>query len=78
MPEGVSSVPTVVRDQNLPSDKKYRTASYTSKRNIYRSPFQYIVSGVFDGVKEIVPAKSVKLLFNPKAKQKKKRKKPKG
>ena len=64
-----------IRQQNLPEDKKYFTASYTTKRNIYRSPFQHIVAGALDGVQYIVPTRGVQSLFHKKGRIRKKRNK---
>jgi len=63
-----------IRKENLPGDKKYYTASYTTKRNIYRSPVQHIVAGVLDGVKYIVPVRGLQAIFHMKGKLKKKKK----
>ena len=53
-----------VRHDNLPKEKGYLKASYTTKRNIYRSPFQHIVAGVLDGAKRIVPGKGIQSMIN--------------
>ena len=52
-----------VRHDNLPKDKGYLKASYTTQRNIYRSPFQHIVAGVLDGAKRIVPGKGIQSII---------------
>lgn len=73
-----------IRRDNLPDKSGYITANYKTKRNIYRSPFQYIVAGVLDGTKQIVPVKIVQTFMNNdenkrkiKERRKKRRKKKK-
>jgi hypothetical protein len=54
----------VVRTNNLPDTKHYRTAEYQSERNIYRAPFQFIVQGIMEGVMQITPIKPVLTIMN--------------
>lgn len=71
----VSSIANAaVRQDNLPENKNYQQAIYTSERNIYRSPFQYMVAGILDGAKLIVPIKGLKSIFKKKTKKKKHKK----
>jgi hypothetical protein len=72
----ISSIANVaIRHNNLPEERGYQTASYKSKRNIYRSPFQYIVAGILEGQKLIVPAKGLQSILKTKKKKKKRNKK---
>jgi hypothetical protein len=74
----LSSIANVaIRHHNLPDKHGYITADYTTKRNIYRSPFQHIVAGVLDGTKQIVPAKVVQTFINSKQKKKDRKKREK-
>jgi hypothetical protein len=68
----LSSIANVaIRHHNMPENKGYISASYTTQRNIYRSPFQHIVAGVLDGAKHIVPAKGIQNLINKTPKEEK-------
>jgi hypothetical protein len=62
---------SAIRPNNLPSGKKYLTASYTTERNVYRAPFQYIVMGVVDGATRIIPGKTVQSFIHKDKKKKK-------
>ncbi len=64
-----------IKHNNLSEDKGYQTATYSTQRNIYRSPFQYIVAGILDGVKLIIPAKGLQSLLKTNKKKKKRNKK---
>jgi len=46
-----------LRRNNLPDQKKYHVAEYQSERNKYRSPINYIMKGLIQGVIRIVPGK---------------------
>ncbi|MEN8800131.1 MAG: DUF748 domain-containing protein, partial [Flavobacteriaceae bacterium] len=65
---------TAIRARNMPGDKKYLTASYTSERNIYRSPFNFIWASMMDGIVRIVPGKGVQFALGIKKDKKKKKK----
>ena len=68
----ISSIANVaIRRDNLPENKRYQTASYLTKRNIYRSPFQYVVAGILDGTKLIIPVKGLQAILKKKTKKKK-------
>lgn len=63
---------SVVRNDNIPSDKHYLIANYKSNRNVYRSPVNYIIQGLMHGFTRIVPGKGVqKLIHKDKKKNKK-------
>ena len=64
-----------IKHHNLPDEKRYETATYTTERNIYRSPFQHIVAGVLDGTQYIIPAKGIRALLGTNNNKKKKKKK---
>jgi len=66
---------TAIRAHNMPGDKKYMTASYTSERNIYRSPFNFIWASMMDGIVRIVPGKGVQFALGVNKDKKKKKKK---
>jgi len=51
---------SLVRKQNLPGKKKYRTAQYTSERNLHKGPFNFIWNSLKMGFIEILPAATVK------------------
>ena len=55
---------SAIRNNNIPSDKKYLTADYKYNRNIYRSPINYIIQGLMHGFTRIVPGKGVQKLIN--------------
>jgi hypothetical protein len=44
-----------MNSNNMPGDKKYLTANYTTQRNRYRGPFHLIWSSVKQGIMTIVP-----------------------
>ena len=50
---------SLVRKQNLPGKKKYRTAQYTSERNLHKGPFNFIWNSLKMGFIEILPARVV-------------------
>ncbi len=62
---------SAVRADNLPDDKKYVIAEYTSERNIYRGPFNFIWQGVKDGMAHIIPVGSVRMVIGATGKKKK-------
>jgi len=66
---------TAIRTNNLPDQKNYLVALYQSKRNVYRSPVNYIVNGLIDGCIRIVPGKGVQKMILKDDKNGKKRKK---
>lgn len=49
--------------QNMPEYRNYRTARYTTDRNIHRGTFSYIWSSARDGIKEIVPSDMALILL---------------
>jgi hypothetical protein len=53
-----------IRTNNLPGEKKYRVVEYQSKRNQYRSPINYIIQGLIQGFKRIVPGSIARKLIN--------------
>lgn len=60
-----------IRKNNMPDQEKYITAEYQSERNIYRSPINYIIQGLIQGIIRIVPGKNVqKALTKEKKNQK--------
>ena len=66
-----------VRNKNLPGTKRYREAEYISERNVFRAPFQFIVQSAMEGIMEIVPTNSAKIILNSQKKRNKKGKKKK-
>lgn len=50
-------VNVAIRENNLPEQRKYLIAHYQSKRNIHRSPINYIIQSLFQGIRNIVPGK---------------------
>lgn len=60
-----------IHSSNMPGDKKYSTATYRYKRNIYRSPINYIIHGLIEGFTYIVPKKGIQNLLHKKKKKKK-------
>ncbi|WP_298530825.1 hypothetical protein [uncultured Algibacter sp.] len=60
-----------IHPSNMPGDKKYSTATYSYKRNIYRSPINYIIHGLIEGFTYIVPKKGIQNLLHKKKKKKK-------
>jgi len=52
-----------IRRNNLPGKKKYLVAEYQSNRNVYRSPINYIIQGLFQGLTRIVPGKAVQKMI---------------
>lgn len=61
-----------IRPNNIPGDKKYLTAHYQTKRNVYRAPVNYFIRGLMEGAIRIVPGKTARN-FLLKDKKKKKR-----
>jgi virulence-associated protein VapD len=59
-----------VRNDNMPGQEKYLTAEYQSERNLYRSPINYIIHGLMQGVTHIVPRKNVQKILNKEKKKK--------
>jgi len=62
-----------VRNDNLPGQEKYQTATYQSEPNIYRSPVNYIIQGLIQGITRIVPGKNVQKALTKEKKKKKKK-----
>jgi len=60
-----------IRNNNMPGQEKYLTAEYQSERNIYRSPVNYIIQGLIQGITHIVPGKNVQKAIEKKKKKKK-------
>ena len=63
-----------VKNNNYPEYKNYLTAGYSTERNVYRSPVNYIIQGMVQGIVRIVPGKNI---GNAVTKDKKKKKKKK-
>lgn len=60
----ISSVAnTMIREENLPNEKRYAVANYSTKRNVYRGPFNLIWFSIQDGLKEIILSKMAKELL---------------
>jgi len=62
-----------IRNNNMPGQEKYLTAEYQSERNIYRSPVNYIIQGLIQGIIRIVPGKKVQKALTKEKKKKKKK-----
>ncbi|MDN3644407.1 DUF748 domain-containing protein [Lutimonas halocynthiae] len=62
-----------IRNNNMPDQEKYLTAEYQSERNIYRSPVNYIIQGLVQGIIRIVPGKNVQKALTKEKKKKKKK-----
>ena len=60
-----------IRNNNMPDQEKYLTAQYQSDRNMYRSPVNYIIQGLIQGITHIVPGKNVQKAIEKKKKKKK-------
>ena len=60
-----------IRNNNMPDQDKYLTAEYQSERNLYRSPVNYIIQGLIQGITRIVPGKNVQKALEKKKKKKK-------
>jgi len=60
-----------IRNNNMPDQEKYLTAEYQSERNLYRSPVNYIIQGLIQGITHIVPGKNVQKAIEKKKKKKK-------
>jgi hypothetical protein len=67
-------VNTAIRANNMPDQHNYLIAEYQSKRNIYRSPVNYIIQGLIHGFTRIVPGKGVQNIINKDDKKGKKKK----
>jgi len=52
-----------LRTDNLPDQRKYLIAEYQSERNVYRSPINYIIQGLIQGFKQIIPGKFAQALI---------------
>lgn len=63
-----------IRNNNIPGEDKYLTAGYQSERNTYRSPVNYIIQGLIQGIMRIVPGKNVQKALTKEKKKKKKKK----
>ncbi len=71
-------VNTAIRANNMPDqDTIILIAEYQSKRNVYRSPVNYIVQGLIHGFTRIVPGKGVQNIINKDDKKGKRAKKVK-
>ncbi|EAZ80124.1 AsmA family protein [Algoriphagus machipongonensis] len=58
----ISSVANLLTSKNnLPGSNSYQTATYQTKRNVYRSPFNLIWESIKEGVEEIVPSGLAKI-----------------
>ncbi|MGB5387213.1 MAG: DUF748 domain-containing protein, partial [Eudoraea sp.] len=66
---------TAIRANNMPGQDKYLVADYQTKRNVNRSPINYIVQGLIHGFTRIVPGKAVQNIINKDDKKGKKNKK---
>ena len=66
-----------IRENNIPGQNKYIIAEYQSERNINRSPINYIIQGLINGVTRIVPGKAIQKLINKDDKKRNKSKKHK-
>lgn len=66
---------SAIRPDNMPGQDKYLGAEYQSKRNIYRSPINYILQGLINGFTRIVPGKGVQKMIHKEEKKGKKSKK---
>jgi hypothetical protein len=64
-------VNSAIRKNNLPDQKKYLIAEYQFERNKYRSPINYIIKGLIQGVTKIVPGKFAQKMIVKKKKKKK-------
>jgi hypothetical protein len=58
-----------IHASNMPGDKKYSTATYSYRRNIYRSPINYIIHGLIEGFTYIVPKKGIQNFLHKKKKR---------
>ncbi|WP_297706905.1 DUF748 domain-containing protein [uncultured Eudoraea sp.] len=66
---------TAIRANNMPGQDKYLVADYQTKRNVARSPINYIVQGLINGFIRIVPGKGVQKMIIKEDKKGKKSKK---
>ena len=67
---------SMIRAHNLPDNKQYVEAIYSSTRDIYKAPFNFIWFSVQNGLVDIVPSKMAKeLMHNNDKKSTKKSKK---
>lgn len=60
-----------IKNNNFPEHKNYLTATYTTERNKYRSPVNYIIQGLIKGAARIVPGKNVGKAISKEKKKKK-------
>ncbi|WP_439474330.1 hypothetical protein [Algoriphagus formosus] len=65
-----------LRSTNLPEKSNYRVAAYSSTRNLYRGPFNFIWESTKSGVMEIMPAGVVKIFIPSQSKKKRPKKAP--
>lgn len=65
-----------LRSTNLPEKSNYRVASYSSTRNMYRGPFNFIWESTKGGVMEIMPVGVVKIFIPSQSKKKRPKKAP--
>ena len=54
---------SALRNHNKPDYGKYLTADYVSTRNLYRSPFNFMVHSLADGMMHIIPGTIVQKLI---------------
>jgi len=64
---------SLIRTHNLPDDNRYATASYTSVRNRYRGPFNFIWQSLKEGFSQIALSQTAKTLLGKKSKKEKKK-----
>jgi hypothetical protein len=67
---------SAIRHANLPDQKHYHVPEYTSYRNVYRGPFNFMWESAKQGMLYIVPTGATGLLVgNPEKRAKKKQQK---
>ncbi|MGI9533052.1 DUF748 domain-containing protein [Lutimonas sp.] len=66
-----------VKNNNYPEYKNYLTAAYDTERNVHRSPVNYIIQGMVQGIVRIVPGKNIGNAVTKDTKEKKDKKKKK-
>lgn len=54
---------SAIRTNNLPDQKNYAVASYVTSRDMYRGPFNLIWNSLREGMMQIVPSGSAKMLM---------------
>jgi len=62
----------MLRSHNLPDQRHYRIAEYTSERNLYRGPFNFLWNSLKEGMMEIVPSGTAQTFMGGKEEHKKK------